>query len=296
MARSNARVLCTIWQKDDWKALDAPAQHLYLLILSQPKLSLVGCIDYMPRRWATLAAGMTEAGVDAATRRLENERFVVVDTDTDELLIRTFVRHDGVNAKNKNLRLGVWSAWRAVASPVLRKVAADNMPPSVLTWAEADPLAAEMCRSERLEPVVRPLVEPVAEPPSSTSTSATASTTDCGFPEHVERVVRLIAASELAAKKARGEKLYDDAGWTSWWLAENGEGASIRVADISERYAFDSESQLAAAAASPLVPPWAKQYERGDTTPDVERDATLNKTGIADVRAATRRLRAVGDE
>ena len=50
MARSEARVLVSIWSDPDWLALTSTAQRAYLLLLSQPKLSLAGCLDWMPQR------------------------------------------------------------------------------------------------------------------------------------------------------------------------------------------------------------------------------------------------------
>lgn len=132
MARSHGKILAKVWQDPDWTSLPPRAQWLYMLLLSQPKLSLVGCLDYMPGRWTRLAEGVSVDYVEDIVEHLEQTDYVVVDHDTDELLIRTFVRHDGIENGNVNLRKGMWGAWKAMQSADLRKVAVDNMPESLL--------------------------------------------------------------------------------------------------------------------------------------------------------------------
>lgn len=150
MARSHGKVLAKAWQDEDWTALAPKHQWLYMLLLSQPKLTLIGCLDYMPHRWARLAAGVTVEYIEAIVADLEACDKVVVDRATDELLIRTFVRHDGIEKGNVNLRKGMWGAWRAMQSATLRKVAVDNLPDSLWTDTE-DEEAEQMRRSEPME-------------------------------------------------------------------------------------------------------------------------------------------------
>jgi hypothetical protein len=96
MARDHARLKTSRNNDDDWRALTMDAQWLYDSVLTQQKLSYCGVLDYFPGRIAQMAAGVTEAKVRTAVKRLEKARFIVVDEDTAELLIRSFVRHDGV--------------------------------------------------------------------------------------------------------------------------------------------------------------------------------------------------------
>ena len=104
MARQHAKLLAAIWSDADFLALPSSAQRLYMLLLSQPKLSIVGCLDYMPARWARLAPDTTPHDVEQAARLLHERHFVVIDSMTEELVIRTLVKHDGVRATaNSNL-------------------------------------------------------------------------------------------------------------------------------------------------------------------------------------------------
>lgn len=96
MARDHARILVAIWADPEFRALRADAQRMYLLACSQARLSYAGHMDYLPDRLAKLAVDETPATVANTVRDLEESRFVIVDHETHELLVRTFVRHDGL--------------------------------------------------------------------------------------------------------------------------------------------------------------------------------------------------------
>jgi hypothetical protein len=176
MARSHGKLKCSIWQDPEFVALPPRCQWAFMLILSQPKLSLVGCLDYMPRRWAKLAEGMTVDALEAAVERLEDAGFVCVDRDTDELLVRSFTRHDGINAGNSKLLKGVWGAWTAVESARLRKVAVDNMPAELFRGDVPDE-AQRFRRSERMDWVTDRTIEPGTEQATDTTTLLPPSST-----------------------------------------------------------------------------------------------------------------------
>jgi hypothetical protein len=96
MARGHGRILTSIWEDEDFKALDPAEQRLYLFLISQPNLNHAGLLDLTLRRWARKARGLTVAELEKTIAALEDARFVVMDDDTEELLIRSFVRNDGV--------------------------------------------------------------------------------------------------------------------------------------------------------------------------------------------------------
>jgi hypothetical protein len=155
VARTRASLTCSIWQDDDWRKLEPEAQRVYLLLLSQPKLTLAGCLDYMPARWATFATGGTEAEIQQAVDDLERGRFVSVDYTTQELVIRTFVRHDVGATANKNTVKGMWSAWAAVLSAQLRSLVLEHVPEEL--WADAPSEAVAMRDATPSEPLPEPL-------------------------------------------------------------------------------------------------------------------------------------------
>lgn len=157
MARSHGQVLASVWEDPDWISMSAGAQRLYMLLLSQKKLSLAGCLVYTPARWARLAPDTTVDEVERAARELHDRRFIAVDDDTCELVIRTLVRHDGVrHTANRNLLLGLWSAWDAIESQSLRQVVIDNLPDEVWESVKVSPPAeaVEMRRSDQPKPPV----------------------------------------------------------------------------------------------------------------------------------------------
>jgi hypothetical protein len=121
MARDHFRLQVSIWGDDDFKALQRDPQRMYMTLCSQANLSYCGVMDYIPRRLALLAKDETEDSVQAAVKHLEAERFVVVDLDTYELLIRSFVRWDGL-LDSPNMTKAMLKARSAVISGHLRDV------------------------------------------------------------------------------------------------------------------------------------------------------------------------------
>lgn len=155
MARTQAKILVTIWSSDDWRALTVPAQWLYTTLLSQSRLTLAGSIDLMPSRWATLSTSATPALVEAAINELVARRYIVVDQSTGELVVRTFTVHDlAANRLNRNLAKGFWTAWSGIMSTRLRHVVVTNMPDDA--WDKvaetAPPEALRMRQEPRFEP------------------------------------------------------------------------------------------------------------------------------------------------
>lgn len=202
MARTHGKILCTIWQDDDFLARSSDAQRLYLALISQPKLNLVGLLDYRPKQLASLAPDTSIEDVDAARAELEEHRFVLADDVTDELLIRSFTRSDPIQMANSKLRKGIWSAWAAIESTALREAAIREMPDDLFDHPEVPPAAARIRRSQRMEPAHdspsepppdRTISDSAIDPPgdssstsTSTSTVASASAARPGDPEAVD--------------------------------------------------------------------------------------------------------------
>lgn len=105
MARAAALVKTSMWDVgSDFRTLTPDAQRVYLLLLSQPQLNYCGVITYVPERWARMAAGDTITAVESAIAELEAGEYVLVDRDTGELMIRTFLKHDQVAEKPNVLK------------------------------------------------------------------------------------------------------------------------------------------------------------------------------------------------
>lgn len=96
MARNFGRILARIWDDEDFLALEPSQQRLYCFLLTQSNLNHAGLLPLTLRKWAKKAKGLTVAALRADLEVLDDARFIVVDEDTEELLIRSFVRNDDV--------------------------------------------------------------------------------------------------------------------------------------------------------------------------------------------------------
>lgn len=121
MARDHARVSLSVWADDDWRDLSPAAQHLYFVLLTQPSLSYAGVADWRPARLRALASPWHREHFDQAAAELARNLYVVVDEDTEEVLIRSFVRHDGL-MKQRNMAVSMVRAYEAIASKGIRGV------------------------------------------------------------------------------------------------------------------------------------------------------------------------------
>jgi len=126
MARDHARIFTAIWSDPDFRALPVPPQHAFFMLLSQPRLSYCGVMDYLPNRLSKMSAKATARTIANAVAVLEDARVVVTDDDTGELLIRSFVRHDGLLAM-PNMTKAMVKDYLAVLSEPLRECIADEL-------------------------------------------------------------------------------------------------------------------------------------------------------------------------
>lgn len=95
MARTHGRVLASIWNDADFRALPRDARLAYVFLISQPDLDHAGVIALRLRRWGK-DLDATPAEVAGWLGDLEAGRFIVIDWDEEELLVRSYIRHDGV--------------------------------------------------------------------------------------------------------------------------------------------------------------------------------------------------------
>ncbi|MCH5645137.1 hypothetical protein [Gordonia sp. ABSL49_1] len=117
--KDHARVNLTIWGDDDWLDLTPPAQHLYLVLWSSPGLSYCGAGEWKPARIAQRANGWGLAAIERAAAELSSRLFLLIDTDTEEFLLRSWIKHDGL-WKQPNMSVSMANARADLASRVLR--------------------------------------------------------------------------------------------------------------------------------------------------------------------------------
>ena len=126
MARTYAQIQVAIWQDDDFRALPPEAQHLYFLLLTSPKLNLAGVSDWRPNRVATLARYWDEPNVRKAAEILEHADYILTDPRTEEVVVRTFIKHDGI-LRNPKTAAGMVAAWGNTYSQPIRRCIANEV-------------------------------------------------------------------------------------------------------------------------------------------------------------------------
>jgi hypothetical protein len=160
MAREFAQTKLTIWTDEDFLDLSPAAQHLYFVLKTSPSLSYAGVADWRPNRIAAKARGWTLSQLEAAADELIEGRFIVVDEDTEEVLVRSFVRHDGL-MKQPKMATAMASALSMVASRTLRGVVVHELrrlrdhEPELKGWASDK--ASELLDKASVDPSTYPL-------------------------------------------------------------------------------------------------------------------------------------------
>lgn len=119
MARTHGRLYASIWGDGDFIAMRGSAQRMFMFLLSQPDLSHAGLLPMRVNRWAKKAEDLTPKTVRAELDYLAQRDFVVADEDTEEVLIRTMVRNDGVY-KQPKVMIRLREDARQIESPLLR--------------------------------------------------------------------------------------------------------------------------------------------------------------------------------
>lgn len=157
MARNYGRIATAIWRDEDFLALSTDARFTYLMLLSQPNISPCGVLELTERRWAR------NLGFDCgpALDELVAHRFLVIDQDTEEVLIRTFVKWDG-GANNDLRRRAITDSAEAVASLSLRAAIAPELVRNGLDKAPSKPYRSpiEALSEAHREPMDSPSIEP----------------------------------------------------------------------------------------------------------------------------------------
>lgn len=120
MARQFAQVNLSIWDDDDWLDLTPGAQHLYLTLLAHPTLSFAGVADWRPGRIMAMSKRWTAEAFYKAAFELSDAHYIVIDAGTEEVLLRSFLRHDAV-LKQPRLAVSVTKAFSMIASRKLRQ-------------------------------------------------------------------------------------------------------------------------------------------------------------------------------
>jgi len=120
MAREFAQIKLAIWSDDDWRDLSPLARYLYLTILTSPTLTHCGVADWRPARIGAVN-GMSVDSIEESGDELTRGLYVVIDRDSEEVMIRSFLRNDGL-MKQPKMAVAMASAHAGTASVAIRGV------------------------------------------------------------------------------------------------------------------------------------------------------------------------------
>jgi hypothetical protein len=144
VARTFARIRVDIWRDPEWQRLTLEAQWLFVLLLGQVGLSMAGCLITRPAVWARVADVELEQ-LEKWLLELEHAGLIVIDVETQELIVRKFVAHDGV-LRNQNMGRAMWAAWERIESAPLRQIVIDNLPDEAWEARFCAPMPARAAR------------------------------------------------------------------------------------------------------------------------------------------------------
>ena len=172
MARDRANIRVDIWADQDFRDLTGEAQRLYLQLTTHPTLNYAGVCEWRPGRLAAMARDLTAGSIERAGRELGERFFIVVDEQTEEVLVRSYVKHDGL-LKQPKLVVSMTNAYAAIASKLIRNVIAfevqkmHDREPNMAAWKVTQTetvLRAEAQDVRELSPGLTPLFTPELTP------------------------------------------------------------------------------------------------------------------------------------
>src|SRR5690606_6021511 len=138
---------------------------LYFQLISSPTMNLAGVADWRPKRLAALSADATAATIQANADELAAHGYDVIDDDTEEILVRPFVRHDRLIA-TPDIAARMVKDYAGVASERLRGVIVHELcrlrgdDPDMSGWS----VAGKLLTHPAIDPSVMPSRNPSGMP------------------------------------------------------------------------------------------------------------------------------------
>lgn len=140
MVNSVGMIKGSIWGDPEFRSLPRHAQCMYAQLLSL-KVDRAGMLPLHVAHWAKGCDELTESEVWDDLKLLAARRFIVLDEDTDEVFIRTYMRHNQMGKYPQFVKAAIRAA-RLVESPILRAEVAVEL--TKLGRPEASACAAEL--------------------------------------------------------------------------------------------------------------------------------------------------------
>lgn len=120
MARDRANIRTDMIGDDKYRELTHSEQWLYKLLLIHPSLSYAGVADWRPGKLASTTSDLTAEDVRRIGQGLQAKYFIYIDEETEEVFIRSFVKHDGL-LKQHRLPISMANDYAAISSKDIRK-------------------------------------------------------------------------------------------------------------------------------------------------------------------------------
>lgn len=165
--RDYAQIRINIWNDDDFCDLTPDAQLLYFVLISHPSMNRAGVGTWHAGRLANLNATWDKHRVNLAAVELIDAYFIVIDEDTDEFLVRTFVRHDGL-MKQRNMATTMAREFAGVGSRRIKSLIVFELQklhkefPEWKGWESEE--AVGLLSKRAIDPTVSPKVYPSFDP------------------------------------------------------------------------------------------------------------------------------------
>ena len=105
---------------DRYRELNHSEQWLYKLLLVHPTLTYAGVAEWRPGRLAATTSDLNADDVRRIGSGLQAKYFIYIDEDTEEVFIRSFVKHDGL-LKQFRLPLSMTNDYAGIASQAIRE-------------------------------------------------------------------------------------------------------------------------------------------------------------------------------
>jgi hypothetical protein len=120
------KLLSRIWADPQFVALDARPQQVFCLLISYSTRNLAGILPLTLKRWVKCTADAVIDNLTQALIVLAANNFIIVDWDTEEVLIRTFIRNDEVYRQPNLMKAALRFALQ-VESEAIRWVLHDEL-------------------------------------------------------------------------------------------------------------------------------------------------------------------------
>lgn len=193
MPRTFANVRTDMWANTDFRAVSPTGKLLYAYLMSCPSLTYAGVADWRPARIAPVL-GITRDELEQAAVDLTMGAYIWVDQETEEVLIRSFVRHDGL-LRQPRLPVSMANDFAAIASGIIRRFFAFELTrlhdeePELKAWSDPrigtilkeprEDMKATVAKSyDEAEPNVTASVSPRVSPRVTANPSAKESNSD----------------------------------------------------------------------------------------------------------------------